>query len=64
MCLPLLLRSMDDCTGKAIAYLNQDKHYFHMFHHQGKSIHRCTVVLQICRTDLLYHFLDLNEIGT
>lgn len=64
MCLLLLLLSLDDCTGKAIAYLNQDKHYFHMFHHQGKSVRRCTVVLQICSTDLLYHFLDLNEIRT
>lgn len=63
-CLLLLLQTVDDRTGKAIAYLNQDKHHFHMFHHQGGSIHRCTRELQICSTDLLHHFLDFNEIRT
>lgn len=57
-CLPSLLLTVDDCAGQAIAYLNQDKHYFHVFHHHRKAF--TDAVLEFCSTDSLCHFLDLN----
>lgn len=57
-CLPSLLLTVDDCTGQTIAYLNQDKHYFHVFHHHRKAF--TDAVLEFCSADSLCHFLDLN----